>query len=197
VSRLELKLIPQEGLDISMLPENGGPDRIRLLRHEIVSVDQIDAVARSLMTRDGVRLWSRSETPPASAGFRYRPNGDSLSGDVYQICAVGEDGDSRLSKDSMVLMFPVNGEYRRFEVRQCDPARLAQGARFVADELPLSDTRRASSDASQTGRLVEITPRRGGYLLRLAGVLEGSYALRKIRLDGKQRFLFYRQTAQL
>jgi hypothetical protein len=97
----------------------------------------------------------------------------------------------------MVLMFPVNGEYRRFEVRQCDPARLAQGARFVADELPLSDIQGASSDAAQTGRLVEITPRRGGYVLRLAGALEGCFALRKIRLDGKQRFLFYRQSAQL
>ena len=197
VSRLELKLIPQEGLDLSILSENGGPDRIRLLRHEVVSVDHIDAVARLLMTRDGVRLWPLAETPPVSAGFRYRPNGDKLSSDVYQICAVCEDGDSRFSKDSMVLMFPVNGEYRRFEVRQCDPSRLAQGARFVADELALSDTRRTSSDTSQTGRLVEITQRRGGYLLRLAGVLEGGYALRKIRLDGKQRFLFYRLVAQL
>jgi hypothetical protein len=132
VSRLELKLVPQEGLDLSMLSENGGPDRIRLLRHEVVSVDHIDAVARSLMTRDGVRLWSCSETPRVSAGFRYRPNGDQRSGDVYQICGMCEDGDSRLSTDSMVFMFPVNGEYRRFEVRQCDPARLAQGARFVA-----------------------------------------------------------------
>jgi hypothetical protein len=192
VSRLELKLIPKEGVTLTT-PEDNGPDCVRVLRHEVVAVDHIDEAARALMTRDGVRLWRLSEGPPRSAGFCYRPNGEQPSSGGYQIIGQAADGEQSCG-DNSLLGFSVDSERRRFVLRQFDPARLAQGARFIADVQPNENVVSTSSGSTLSGRLVELSRRDGGYLLRLTGALDGCYALRKIRLEGKQRFLFYRRS---
>jgi len=195
VSRFELKLIPKDGLTVTSTPEEERPDCIRLLRHEVVSVDHIDDAARLLMTRDGVRLWPLSDAPPRSAGFHYRPNGDRSARSVYRISSPSVNGEPSIG-DNAVLVFAVNGEHRTFVIRQFHPARLAQGARFVADESPKDTIEQVGADTAECGRLLEVSQRDGGYLLRLAGSLAGDFALRKIRLDGRERYLFYRRKVQ-
>jgi hypothetical protein len=193
VSRLELKLVPRNGLDLSNLSENGKPDRIRVLRHEVVNVQQVDAAARSLMTRDGVRLWKLDELPPQSVGYLYRPVGEKQSSGSYRICyPVLSDG-LQAGSEHMTFMFTHDGVERRFVIRQGNQARLARGARFVADEAPVQDGASRDSSTEVNGRLVELSRQDGGYLLRLSGALEGWFALRRIKLEGQSRYLFYRR----
>lgn len=193
VSRLELKLIPREGLDLSHLSENGRPDRVGVLRHEVVTVDQVDTVASSLMTRDGVRLWKLDDLPPQSVGYLYRPTGEKQSMDSYQLyCPTSLDG-LEAGSEHMTFLFTHDGSERRFIIRQGNQARLARGARFVADELPANDRTNEKISGQAKGRLEELSRQDGGYLLRLSGALEGWFALRRIKLEGQSRYLFYRR----
>jgi len=192
-SRLELKLLPAEGLELAGTAEEEGPDCIRLLRYEVVAAGEVDSAARRLMTRDGVRLWPVTELPPRSAGYRYRPKAGRTAAESYTIFGVGN---GQMLGDHAVLAFPVEGRTRWFIIRQFHLARLKRGARFVADEATEGATAQGSPQNSRSGRVVELTQRNGGFVLRLAGPLDGDYAMRSIRLDGRERFLFYRKAGQ-
>ena len=193
VSRLELKLVPRDGLDLSNLSENGRLDRVRVLRHEVVSLEQVDTAARSLMTRDGVRLWKHDELPPQSAGYQYRPVGERLSLGSYRVCYPASLDGMQTGSDNMTFTFTHDGAERRFVIRQGNQARLARGARFVADEVPAMEGTNRDLSTDVNGRLVELSRQDGGYLLRLSGALEGWFALRRIKLEGRPRYLFYRR----
>lgn len=193
VSRLELKLVPRNGLDLSNLSENGKPDRIRMLRHEVVDIQQVDRAARSLMTRDGVRLWKLDELPPQSAGYLYRPVGEKQPVSSYRVCYPATSDGLQAGSEHMTFTFTHEGEQRRFVIRQGNQARLARGARFVADEVPVKDGTNRNLSTEAKGRLVELSRQDGGYLLRLSGALEGWFALRRIKLEGQSRYLFYRR----
>ena len=182
VSRLELKLFPQDGLDLSRLSRNDLPDRVRVIRHRIVGAAGIDTAARSLMTRRGARLWPLDKLPPAFCGYRYQPTNDGQP--IYTVTSL--DGDHcRLSF--------TDGKYnRRFVIRQFSLARLAKGGRFIADA---ADDPPKSTDAIESenphGQLLALTRREGSYLLTLSGVLNGRFVLRPMRLNGRERYLFY------
>ncbi|MDH3890926.1 MAG: hypothetical protein OEV49_07550 [candidate division Zixibacteria bacterium] len=193
-SRLELKLVPQNGLDPSNLSRNGRPDRIRVLRHEVVASTQVDEAARSVMTRDGVRVWSLDELPPQSLGYRYCPHGGKQSLGSYRVCRPAWLDGMSTGSDDLTFIFAHEGERGRFVVRQGNQARLARGARFVADEVPVEDVTFEELSTMASGRLVELSRQDGGYLLRLSGALEGWFALRRIKLEGRTRFLFYRRS---
>jgi hypothetical protein len=193
VSRLELKLVPRDGLDLSNLSENGSPNCVRVLRHKVVSVQQVDETARDLMTRDGVRLWKLDELPPKSVGYRYSPVGEKQPSDSYRVCCQESLDRLQTGSDNMTFMFTHDGTERQFVIRQGNQARLARGARFVADEVMVNDRIKRDLFTEAKGRLVELSRSDGGYLLKLSGGLEGWFALRRIKLDGQPRYLFYRR----
>ncbi|MCK4607480.1 MAG: hypothetical protein KAU35_09310 [candidate division Zixibacteria bacterium] len=185
VSRLELKLFPRDDLDLSRLSKNDLPDRMSVIRHRIVRVAGVDAAARSLMTRRGVRLWPLDKLPAAFCGYRYRPADGSKS--VYTVTIL--DG------DHCRLSFTDGKCNRRFVIRQFSQARLARGARFIADAAddPPKSTSAVGSE-NQHGQLLALTQREGSYHLTLSGILNGRFVLRPMRLGGSERYLFYRTT---
>ncbi|MEA3296571.1 MAG: hypothetical protein U9R56_01760 [candidate division Zixibacteria bacterium] len=190
VSRLELKLMPRKGLDLSKLSDTDSPDRIRLIRHKIVEHQAIDQVARLLMTRDGVRLWPTDNLPPASKGYRYRPI-DHTHG-VYSLSLTVNGG------RSAVLSFTEGKQRHQFVIRQFNHARLLKGGRFIADRREADSLQSFHTDAAkEQGMVIEVKRAMDGCFLTLTGILNGRFALRPVLLDGRRRYLFYRISSQL
>ena len=189
VSRLELKLMPRDDLDLSKLSDTGSPDKIRLIRHKIVSRQFIDQVSRSLMTRDGVRLWKMDSLPPASKGYRYQPVERNQG--AYSLSLSVNGG------RSAVLSFTEGKQRHQFVIRQFNHARLLKGGRFIADQRDTDQQLDFHSVAAkEQGLVVDVKRANDGCFLTLAGTLNGRFVLRPVRLDNQRRYLFYRISSQ-
>jgi hypothetical protein len=187
VTRLEIKLFPPAGLAVPKGSDNGAPNRVRMIRHRITSVSTLDQSARSIMTRNGVRLWPVETSPWQSAGYQYRPLN---TGEV-------EDGSYTLtiaSNGPFGTLVLADGNCKKtFQIRQLNLARLHKGGRFVADKVESPSAERQQADKRTTqGQVISLIERSEGLVLDLAGPLTGKFVLRPIQLDGRKRFLFYR-----
>jgi hypothetical protein len=190
VTRLEIKLFPPEGLAVPRGSDNGAPNRIRMIRHRISAVNNLDRTARSIMTRNGVRLWPVETSPWPSAGYQYHPLNTGTVEDGYYSLIVARSDPS----GTLVL---ADGNYKEiFQIRQFNLARLLKGGRFIADiaESRLAEQPQVDKTTTQ-GQILSLVNCGGGYVVDLAGPLKGKFILRPIQLDGRRRFLFYRLVA--
>lgn len=187
VTRLEIKLFPPAGLALPKGVYDGAPNRIRLIRHCIAGVRNLDQSARSIMTRMGVWLWPLDTNPSQFAGFQYRP----LNSDIV------EDKQYRLTFTNgaaAALLTLLSGEYKeRFQIKQFNLARLLRGGRFIADKVEGRSVQELQSDKTTTqGQVVTLAKRGEGLLLEMVGSLTGKFILRPVKLDEHKRYLFYR-----
>ncbi len=190
ISRLELKLIPSDNTDPMSITGGGRRDCVRVLKSRLVRADQVDQVAPGLMTRRGVRIWKADELPPVSAGYRYRLSEKNQKQGEYRIIC---NPSGEIGRDNIQFVLFSNGEQHRFQIRQGNLTRLLKGVKFVADELPATDDKLIRQISQHSGRVIEMNRPHGGFVMRLDGPLQGWFALRKIRLGGKERYLFYRR----
>ena len=188
-TRVELKLFPQDGVDLSAI-SHGGPDRVRPMKHRIVAAAEIDDAARNLMTRDGVDLWTLDAPPPEHPGYRYRPVGTrDVSGPSYRLTLSALDGGW--------LEFGDGTERRAMKINQFNLARLMKGAHFVADDCSGSRVPSARNGTrSLDGSVTELKAIGRAVVLELSGGLCGRFALRPIRLEGRRRWVFYRMEGE-
>ncbi len=187
VTRLEIKLFPPAGLAVPKGSDNSAPNRIRMIRHRIADLGNLDRSARSIMTRNGVRLWPVVVNPWSSAGCRYHPLN---TGTV-------EDGSYKLTIASSgpfgTLVLADGNCKETFQIRQFNLARLLKGGRFIADKTESRPAKRQQADKRTTrGQVRSLIERDEGLVVDLAGPLSGKFVLRPVILDGRQRFLFYR-----
>jgi hypothetical protein len=186
VTRLEIKLFPPAGLAVPKGSDNSAPNRIRMIRHRIAAVNNLDRSARSIMTRNGVQLWPVEANPWPSAGYQYRPLN---TGTV-------EDGSYTLTiarSDPFGTLVLTDGNCKEiFQIRQFNLARLLKGGRFVADKVESPPAERQQADKRTTrGQVISLIERDEGIIVNLTGPLTGKFVLRPIQLDGRRRFLFY------
>ncbi len=187
VTRLEIKLFPPAGLALPKKLGNGAPNKIRPIRHCITRAHNINHTARSIMTRRGVRLWPIDMHPWQSAGYQYCPShSGSIKDRHYSL--VHSNGAA-----AAVMTFN-EGEHRHgFEIKQFHLVRLLRGGRFIADRLEEERVHGLTLDKSTArGQIIDLAAREDGYVLETVGPLTGRFILRPVRLDGQQRYLFYR-----
>jgi len=183
-TRLELRLLPTNGVDLSGL--NCGDERrpVRVMRHALVSHEQLAEAALRLATRDGVRIWSGDRLPPEAKGLVYRPVTPGIG--EYRLDLCPGRNDARLSMS-------VDGTQGGWCIRQFNLSRLKRGARFVAD--PVGDDVTASVNGPGQpleGAVLESRGSDDSLAVCLSGPLAGAYAMQAITIEGRPRFLFYR-----
>ncbi len=187
VTRLEIKMFPPAGLAVPKGSDNSAPNRIRMIRHRIAAVNNLDRSARSIMTRNGVQLWPVEANPWPSAGYQYRPlNAGTVEDGSYTLTIARSD-----PFGTLVL---ADGNCKEtFKIRQLNLARLLKGGRFIADKAESRLAERHQIDKGTTrGQVISLIERDEGLVVDLTGPLSGKFVLRPIQLDGCKRFLFYR-----
>jgi hypothetical protein len=158
---------------------------MHLIRHRIVRPAELERAARTIMTRQGVRLWPLEAQPGHFAGYRYRPAATHDSRSQYYSLIYGGGSGSAL------LSFCVEGVAQRFEIKQFSLARLLRGSRFIADSV---DTERATNASASVARgpILKHSTREGAFVLEVSGSVTGTLVLKPIKLDERRRYLFYR-----
>ncbi|MFH1686755.1 MAG: hypothetical protein ABIE70_04450 [bacterium] len=181
---LELRLFPSASVGEGLLSVSGR-DRIGLLRHRVVTADEVDRLGPTMQTRSGVHLWANRQQPWAGDVYSYcdsRPGGNSES---YQLTMVG--------RDTAILALGYDQSQAYYRVFQFSPRRLQHGGRFVCDILSAADRPPVSESPSRlTGKIESVKTVGQGTLLELSGALAGTFVLQRIHLDGSPRYMFYR-----
>ncbi len=187
VTRLEIKLFPPTGLAVAKGSDDTAPNRIQLIRHSITRVSNLDNSARSIMTRDGVRLWPLGSNPLQFAGYQYRPSKqDAVKDGSYTLTC-------NSSSPFATLALADSGRIEMFRISQFNLARLLRGGRFIADKAEVRSVKAPPGDRRTTqGQIVSLVNRDEGIAADLTGPLSGRFILRPARLDGQRRYLFYR-----
>ncbi len=192
ITRLEIKLFPPAGL---ALPKNSGgtvPHNIRLIRHRIARLQELDQTARTIMTRLGVRIWPLDLHPEQTSGYQYRPSiAKNVTGSVYTLAFGNGTASAHLS-------FSDGDDELCFEIRQFSMVRLLRGCRFIVDQVDVSTIHGSHSERNTTrGQIVRQEEREGAFILEVNGSLTGQFVLRPVKLDERRRHLFYRVGSQV
>lgn len=192
VTRLELRLTPNK--NIKLADENQNERfTISILRHCFTDLIGINAAAKSIMTREGVRLWLANESIPKVV-YKYYPEkaADSIKNGInyYSLLISNRTGNA---------FFSIGGDdgIKRFIIRQFNLARLQKGGRFIADHLSEIDAVDISdSDITQCGRVVRYYAFNEGVIMQLSGHLRDEYIIQPIKIDSRNRWLFYRENSK-
>lgn len=183
VTRLELKLIPDQDSSEPISVTNGGT-RVATIRHALTDKKTLPTHLRRLATRDGVRIWAAHQRPGKDRGYWLKdidlsdPHADSW----------------RIRFDSSrkaELTIKTNDTKQNFVISQFDRARFLHGARFVADKIDQSQSRSNSHAAQLSGAIGRCEKSSNAIVAALSGGIEGTLVLLPIKLSGENRFLVY------
>ena len=196
VTRLEIRLFPQDDIQLPVDFPNKQRYAVRMLRSNTTDVAGIAPVARALSTRAGVRIWPEGKYPPEFSGYRYNPpiisdnhEEPHCESGYYTLKMSAETGRGQLS-------LTVKDSVTRFDIRQFNLARLAKGARFITDRSSESTTDIYNDELmAVSGPVLESITTEKAYSCKLDGSLKGVFFLQPIKLNDKERFLFYQQMA--
>ena len=191
VTRLEIKLFPNEDIKIV---SNHSESRFSIssIRHCYTDVVGVTSAARSIMTREGVRLWPENDDNPKTV-YKFKPSINNLSNisqekneSYYSLHFSEKTGHAWLS-------IGCNNSIERFIIRQFNLARLLKGGRFISDQLSQVDAVDISScHIIQCGQVVGYNNNGEGITMDLSGSLSGGFILQPIKIEKQKRWLFYR-----
>ncbi|MFH2048995.1 MAG: hypothetical protein ABIJ12_06085, partial [bacterium] len=188
VTRLELRLMPNKKINLANDNQNERFS-ISILRHCYTDVVGIDTAARSIMTREGVRLWLENETIPKLV-FKYSPEkvaGSFANANKYYSLHISDRTGN--------AFFSIGGDdgIDRFIIRQLNLARLLKGGRFIADRLSEVDAVDVTnSHIIQCGKVEEYNAINDGIIMQLSGHLRDEYLLQPIKIENQKRWLLYK-----
>lgn len=190
VKRVELKLFPYG--DIEAHPGSGEDRRaaVSMIRYEYGGAAELPSIARRLMTRDGVRLWSDDRPFPEHAGYIYRPEqDDDRCVGYYRISLEQGNGDA-------LLELCHEQQIARYWLRQFHPARFAKGCRFIGDAAEDNDAHNKGVGGKVVaGEIACLEHRDDGLILRLEGGLAANVGIQPIKINGRSRVMIYRLAA--
>ncbi|MFQ5499815.1 MAG: hypothetical protein ACE5FH_09095 [Candidatus Zixiibacteriota bacterium] len=194
VSRLEVKLFPDERMRSLPSVNHTRPYRVVRLRHRLVCADSLDRQARQVMTRDGVQVWEQGKYPPAYTGRHYHPI-PTVTGTPPPTDNVG----------SYTLAAPSGGDGSTLTIQTADLTgqyqlprfnydKLRQGSRFVAFRTDSSGSNDMSNEnaPASSGLILELHRIHGGYVIRVDGPVDGWLTLHPMRLGRRDGFMLYR-----
>ncbi|MFQ5452903.1 MAG: hypothetical protein ACE5D6_01795 [Candidatus Zixiibacteriota bacterium] len=192
VSRLELKLFPNKCSDSIIIAPASMNDKVKMIRHQITNVTNLDNYARRLMTKKGVRLWLEDQLPPNYAGYHYIPDTDNRNFHK-SFCLVMFKGNC-----DALLNLNDNGSDEKYIIRQFSLTRLMKGSRFVSDRITdnCSDIN-IDKETKIKGELKEFENKDDGLLLKFEGGIKGKFVLQPFKINGINRYLFYQPAVSM
>ncbi len=187
VSRLELRLLPNKNIKIKN-DNQSSCFSISTLRHCYSDIVGMTAAARSIMTREGVRLWPESESIPELV-YRYNPKEEikhtENCNSFYSLHISDKTGNACFSIGS-------DNNFERFLIRQFNLSRLLKGGRFIADRLSQVDAVDISNcHIIQCGQVTGYKDDGEGRIISLSGNLRGDFIIQPIKIEEQKRWLFY------
>ncbi|MCD6249607.1 MAG: hypothetical protein J7J98_04660 [candidate division Zixibacteria bacterium] len=198
VSRLTLNVYPHQGLVTLPRADPGSRLQIRIVPYRMASPESLERTAREIMTRDGVEIWPLSKHGlfPASddiQAFEYHPvNNIPATKPRYQIEVEPDSGSANLILSGIES---VAQSVSAFEIVGFDTALLHRGRSFVVRPMKRSvykaKTKAKTKPAVMLeGEILSIKKHEDSLVLKCAGESGQELALRPIRLDGRDLFLF-------
>jgi len=186
VTRVELKLIPGNEVNLEELEARDKNRPVSVIRHEFCTLATLHNISSKLATKHGVRLWAIDRLPPDHGGYLYRPEKKSESQEgYYRFCLPSGRHDA-------VLELCLGDTVESYRLKQFHITRFIKGCRFVADKV--EDT--ASPGESGFNRIicgeVKLADASDEALaLNVNGTLSGRLFVQSIELNGIDRFLVY------
>lgn len=183
VSRTVIKLYPTL-TDNGYFSAYGGNKSIGVIPHAVVTVNELDSAARQLMTREGVRIWSTSDTPD-TPGHTYLPASDGVSGKSGYQLKFGP-----MTADAILSFYDLDNS-RSFLIKQFNMVRFRRGARYLCDEIPLEEARKNKPATAVFVGPLEVRNGGDSLIMKLGGQLNETVVVQPIRINGMRRHLFY------
>ena len=149
-------------------------------------VEDLNRLAREIMTRDGVEIWRMNEAGKISNGKWYQPQ-DNKSSEKNSYCLVSDKNGSRTA-----LMISHPDLPHTIRVYNYRTGAVDQSVRFLADMTNLEDRLvRSSEHQSPKCQVVCVKQSGDGWIIELNDQLQGKYNLRPVKIQGRERWLFY------
>ncbi|MBK7143082.1 MAG: hypothetical protein IPH75_13495 [bacterium] len=184
ISRTTLYIYPLDESELQSLQKPIESLACRFIRSRFVTPDQLESAVAEIATRDGAEIRPLDQTASAHC-YLYRPDtGTARSSDPITL--------ARLAHSDDWLLDIRQDQHVQFIIRQFDPARFRQSARFVADPILPPMQIPTDPQAQLTWRQANLTTTGPSLTLSVGEKQGGELRLQPIRLQGKPRYLFYR-----
>ena len=189
VSRLEIKLLPDHNLSQADFTISSGASKISIIRHALVTKDQLSDAVHRLETREGCIIWPSADFLSDSPGYNYCRGTQAESKTTFEISSCE-------GQDHYLMRFSRNDQSYSFILKQFNLNRLKHGGRFLAEakdseQSSFPESARSPQAAIISGTIEKIERSEKGYLLQFSEPLCGTFAIRPVRLNSTRQYLFY------
>ncbi len=180
VKRIELRLLPA----FSVYKSNS--KNIQAMRYKIVRKNEIDKASLSIMTKDGVRVWSLLNSTPTDTCFLYNPLSKSQEKTEYSI--------SYDFEGNLILSILSAHEEIHYRIKRFKQERLYAGKRFLVEKIQNVPNASRKKSAHNSGTLLLYSQSQNRTELKLDGHILGHLFICPIVLNGKEQFQLYART---
>jgi len=192
VTRIELKLFP--GSQITNSVDHSESDNLSsgLVPYRMATHAQLEAVARSIQTRDGVVIWPLEHPAPHFAGFHYRLEASGREAAGWYRLVLDE------SSPDALLELSHDGLRENFVIAGLAADKRSERTRYVAHRVEvglMADT--GESRETMTGRINRIERHEAALELQLSGDWPVRINMRPALLNGRDCLLLSYRVTQI
>ncbi len=185
VKRAELRLFP----NYELMKSNY--QNIKNIRYKIASKEEIKTVALSIMTKDGIRIFSADELPENNLGLHYKPAdikniNRTECNPRYAISYKGTD---------MVLSLYTKTDEKHFLVRRFLKQKFMRGNKFIAEKIESVISSSIKNSQLNSGSILLITEENESMQVSLGGAVIENIIIQPMLIHKKEKFLFYKTSS--
>ncbi len=180
VRRIELRLFPTYEILKSEF------QNIKVMRYKVAKKNEIDKLSKSIMTKEGIRLWSLQNLPPYHLGFLYHP----LQHNQF----VQETSISKYQfvydKDKQ-MTFSVIQECRElhFRINRFNLDLFTNGKKFIAYKVDRINSVHQKLTKYNSGKIRLVSQTKDSLQIELDKFKPNKIVIQSILLNGKEQFL--------
>ncbi len=181
VKRVELRLFP----NYELMKSNY--QNIKNIRYKVALKNDIQTVALSIMTKEGIRIFSADELPLNNLGLYYKPTvlkntNQTENNPRYSISSKGSD--------LVLSLYTKTGE-KHFLVRRFLKQKFLCGNKFIAEKLESVEASSLKSSQLDNGFMRVLREDNDSMQVSLSGANIKNFTLQPMCIHQKEKFLFY------
>lgn len=182
VRRIELRLFPTYDI-LKTDCQN-----IKVMRYKIAQKEEIQELSKLIMTRDGIRIFSLHNQPPAHFGYLYDPlNKNQPHRSYKQEYTITYD-----SNQNTALSLYYGSDETHYLIKRFNEKKFSMGKRFLAEKIQKDKSVLINQTKYNSGRLNIILDSNDFLQLELESYLQNKITIQPIILNGKEQYLLYK-----
>ncbi len=184
VKRIELRLLPSDNV-LKTDYQN-----IKVMRFKTAHKNEIDELSKSIMTKDGVRIFNLHNIPSKHLGYLYSPAKVShhVTADKHSEYVLTYN-----SNKNAILSVSIEGKEINYCIKRFDLKKLKEGKRFLAEKV-IENSDLIKRTINNSGKLNLISHINDSLQIVLDGFYHNMISIQPITLNGKKQYLLFQST---